>query len=220
MKAPKKAYQRLAREDTPNKRLEREERWLDTCRTLHGTSLESYLPLDLAKNTYPNETIDVISWFVSLVKRGITPPAHILTAVAEGFEQYLVVGDNAIDRGKEPITLDRAFKLSPKQSVGHPLKHRREKIRKGQFVYKMWVAREKSKLKIGKRISKNEAFTQVLETHKTESYTEDAMLKEYTKLKTDKALGNVFEALEEVNLLMTAMPEKNLRILEEIIKKL
>ncbi|MDD2800501.1 MAG: hypothetical protein PHE96_03505, partial [Methylococcales bacterium] len=183
-----------------------EERWLDMCRTHHGTSLQSSLPIMFAENTQSSDTIGVINSFVSLINSGITPPAHILLAIAEGFERYLVEGNNA----KEPISLDKAFRLSPKQSVGHPLKHRKENAKKGQFVYMMWAARKKSELETGKRISKNDAFVEASQEYKTAPYQEDAMLKEYTKIKADNVFGDAFEVLEEVRSKASALSDKDL----------
>ncbi|MDT4292183.1 hypothetical protein RO575_21675 [Methylomonas sp. MO1] len=203
-----------------NERLVTEENWLDACRTHHGIALESFLPLEIARATASHETIDVISNFVSLVNRGITPPAHILTSIAEGFGQYLLVGNNAIDRGKEAISLDRAFKLSSKQSVGHPLKHRREKLKKGRLVYKMWEARKRAELQTGKRISKNEAYAQAIAKDKTESYDEAVMLKEYANVKADKVFGEVLEAFEQAKSLARALSDKSSRELKKIITKL
>lgn len=193
-----------------------EESWLDMCRTHHGTSFESSLPIMFAENTQSNDTIGVIHSFVSLINSGITPPAHILLAIAEGFERYLEEGNNA----KEPISLDKAFKLTSKQSVGHPLKHRKENAKKGLFAYKMWTARKKSELETGKRISKNDAFVEVSQEYKTAPYQEDTMLKEYTKIKADNVFGDAFEALEEVRSKASALSDKDLIALKKAASKL
>jgi|GEM_PF-2106133 len=190
-----------------------EERWLDMCRTHHGTSFESSLPIMFAENTQSSDTIGAIHSFVSLINSGITPPAHILLAIGEGFERYLV-------NAKEPISLDKAFRLSPKQSVGHPLKHRKENAKKGQFVYMMWAARKKSELETGKRISKNDAFVEASQEYKTAPYQEDAMLKKYTKIKADNVFGDAFEVLEEVRSKASALSDKDLLALKKAASKL
>jgi hypothetical protein len=203
------------------KNLVREENWLDACRTHHGNSLQSNFWLDLARTADPDEIIDVIEYFVSLVNKGITPPASILTAVARGFEYYLTANNNAIARKQDPkMSLDRAFNLQRKPSVGHPLKHRMEKRRKGRVVYEMWMARKISQSETGKRISKNKAFEQVIAKYKDKPYEEDVMLKEYTKLKADELFDSAYEALEEAKRAIGNLSDKGFKAFEKLINKL
>ncbi len=144
---------------------------------------ENLLQLAFAENANPNDAIDIIRQFFLCVNKGITPPAHILAVVASGFEKYI--------SAPEAMSLDSALNLKPKQRVGHPLTHRKEKEYRGRICYQMWCLRYDAELK-GETLSIEKAAGKVINQLGSTTLTEDILKKDYINLKADEIFNLAF----------------------------
>jgi len=170
-------------------RLLLEQSWLDASRTLMKQYNQNLSQLAFAENANPSDAIDIIRQFFLCVNKGVTPPAHILAVVANGFEKYLSAA--------EAITLDSALNLKPKQRVGHPLTHRKEREERGRICYQMWCLRHDAKLK-GETLSIENAAGQVINQLGSTTLTEDMLKKDYINIKADEIFNQAIKILEEI----------------------
>lgn len=179
----------MGAEKSALEQLELEQSWLKASRTiLRARPIEEYVQLAWAENVKTNDSIDVIRQFTLLVEKGITPPASILNTLAIHFRHYLAA---------EPhISLDVAFNLKPKQSVGHPLDHRSATEERGRVIYFMWCLRHQAKLNNEKLSIEKAAGKAVNEFNLVAS--EDVLVKNYVDMKADDIFEKAFEVLNEV----------------------
>ena len=128
---PKKAIERLALEES----------WLESSRVHFRASDSDYLQLCFAQNINASDAIDVIRQFYLCVKKGITPPAKVLIAVAERFEKYIANDGNE--------SLDVFFGKVKKKGKKEPLRQQLQNEIKGKIYYFMWyqmkIAKENKK---------------------------------------------------------------------------
>lgn len=162
-----------------------EENWL-SMRQSRFNDDESRLQLMIGENINHRDSIDVIRQFVSLVDKGITPNALILAAVAKGFRDY-IKHDNG--------SLDSSFNLKSKQSVGHPLKHKKEQELQHRIFYLMWCIRDDAKSR-GKRVSTEKAAGQLINELNLTT-TEDALARAYRDKKMDVLFDFAKQAMEK-----------------------
>lgn len=169
--------------------LQLEQTWLEATRTtLQARPIEDYLQLAFAENTKLDDSIDVIRQFTLLVEKGITPPASILNTLAIRFRKYLKTGPF--------VSLDAAFNLKRKQSVGHPLDHRLAIEKRGVVIYFMWDLRHQAILN-GKKLSIESAAGEAINKYGL-NVSESVLEKNYVDLKADEVFGKAFEVLTHV----------------------
>ncbi len=84
-----------------------EEHWLSMRPTDDYNRAESLIMRGFADVTKSDDALAVISQFVSLVENGMTPPAHILVAIAKAFIKY---------NSSETISIDESFNLEGRAS--------------------------------------------------------------------------------------------------------
>lgn len=126
---------------SPNawERLKREQGYLEQARTLfRQADDDSLVQLAFAENTDPDDAVDVIRQFALLVKKGITPPSHILAAVALSFGKYISASGE--------LSLDQAFGRRMVQGVKHPLKQRLKKEERGRVYWFIWCERKQAEI--------------------------------------------------------------------------
>jgi len=168
--------------------LQLEQTWLEATRTtLQARPIEDYLQLAFAENTKLDDSIDVIRQFTLLVEKGITPPASILNALANHFKHYLK---------KEPFdSLDAAFNLKRKQSVGHPLDHRLAIEERGRIIYFMWDLRYQATLN-GEKLSIESAAGKAINKYGLK-VSESVLEKNYVDMKADDVFGELIVVMNE-----------------------
>ena len=168
--------------------LQLEQTWLEATRTtLQARPIEDYLQLAFAENTKLDDSIDVIRQFTLLVEKGITPPASILNTLAIRFRKYLKT---------EPFdSLDAAFNLKRKQSVGHPLDHRLAIEERGRVICFMWCLRYQATLN-GEKLSIESAAAEAINKLNLD-VSESVLEKNYVDKKADDIFGQAFEELNE-----------------------
>ena len=171
-------------------RLNREQGYLMQARVFFKqTGDEDLVQVALAENVKTDDAIDVIRQFTLLVKAGITPPPNILVAVALSFGKYISASGE--------LSLDVAFNLKPKQRVGHPLTHRKEKEERGRICYLMWCLRHSAKLN-GETLSIEDAAGKVINQLDQTELSEDVLKKDYIKIRADEIFDGVIKILEEI----------------------
>ena len=163
-----------------------EQSWVEASRSVFGVRpIDDYLQLAFAENVNTDDSIDIIRQFTLLVEKGITPPAVILSAIASSFRVYMQ---------QDPFdSLDYAFNLKRKQSVGHPLKHRSSKEKRGRIVYLIWCLRHKAKLE-NKILSIENAAGELINQMNLD-LTEDALKKDYITMNADEVFDKALKAL-------------------------
>lgn len=179
----------MGAEKSAFEQLNLEQSWLEISRTtLSVRPIEDYVQLAWAENVNANDSIDVIRQFTLLVEKGITPPASILNALAIYFRHYLEA---------EPlISLDVAFNLKPKQSVGHPLDYRSATEERGRVIYFMWCLRHQAKLN-NKKLSIENAAGEAINNFSL-TVSENVLEKNYKDMKADDIFDKAFIVLSEV----------------------
>jgi hypothetical protein len=173
------------------KRLMLEYSWLDASRVHFKASHDDYIQLAFADNANPEDAIDVIRQYTLLVEKGVTPPPHILIAIAKAFGKYI--------RQKPRESLDVVFNLKRKQRVGHPLDHRATREERGRFAYLMWSMRQEARQN-GDTISIEEAAGEIINRLNLESrgISDDSLKKDYIALKADEVFGRAMEVILEL----------------------
>lgn len=174
---------------TTLQQLHLEQSWLEASRTtLRARPIEDYVQLAWAENVNANDSIDVIRQFTLLVEKGITPPAAILNTLAIHFRHYLEA---------EPfVSLDDAFSLKRKQSIGHPLDHKLAREKRGRVIYFMWCLRHQAKLN-NKRLSIASAAGEAINKFNLD-VNESVLEKNYVDMNADDIFDKAFKVLSEV----------------------
>ncbi len=170
--------------------LKLEQSWLEASRTtLRVRPIDDYVQLAWAENINPNDSINIIRQFTLLVEKGITPPAAILNTLAIHFRHYLEA---------EPfVSLDDAFSLKRKQSIGHPLDHRLAKEERGRVIYFMWCLRHQAKHN-NVRLSIEKAAGEAINKLDLKKVSEAVLVKNYVDMKADDIFDKAFKVLNEV----------------------
>jgi hypothetical protein len=166
-----------------------QQRWLEARPEFLAVKDQQKLQLMLAEGTPSNDTIGVIRQFSLLVDNGITPPAHILVAVAKGFREYL--------KSESLASLDVAFHLKPKQRVGHPLKHRKERETRARILYQIWCLRREAKSN-GEKLSIENAAGKIINLLERTDLTEDGLKKDYIAMDIDSIFDEAMDVLDEI----------------------
>lgn len=174
---------------TALQQLQLEQSWLEATRTtLRARPIEDYLQLAFAENTKLDDSIDVIRQFTLLVEKGITPSASILNALAIRFRHYL--------KTELFVSLDAAFNLKRKQSVGHPLDHRLAREERGRVIHFMWCLRYQAKLN-DENLSIESAAGEAINKFGLK-VSESVLEKNYVDMKADDIFGQALEAMAGV----------------------
>ena len=163
-----------------------DEHWLSLRPSRFDNQIEKGVQLLFGENVKHEDSIDVIRQFVALIDQGITPNAIVLAAVSNSFKKYI---------STENKTLDDCFNLKKKQSVGHPLKHRKEKEQRGRILFLIWCIRDDAKNR-GETISIESAAGQVINELNLDD-NEGALAKEYSAKKIDQIFDNAKQAILE-----------------------
>lgn len=179
----------MGAEKSALEQLKLEQSWLEVSRiTFKARPIEDYVQLAWAENASANDSIDVIRQFTLLVEKGITPPASILNTLAIHFRDYL--------EAKPFVSLDAAFSLKRKQSIGHPLDHRLAIEKRGRVIYFMWCLRHQAKLN-NKKLSIERAAAEAINKYSLD-ISESVLEKNYVDMKADDIFEKAFEVLNEV----------------------
>ena len=165
--------------------LNREHGFLRAARTFHKSGNIQEVFADAA---IESDAISVIRQFVAMLKVGLTPPPHVLLAIGERLAGYLESNGNQ--------SLDYAFGLISKPSVGHPLEHRAMQEQRGQIVWRMWELRKRAAEDGGSRSISN-AAAQVINDLNL-SVTESALEKSYKAMQADTIFDGAWEILKEM----------------------
>ncbi|MBK9161255.1 MAG: hypothetical protein IPM27_06780 [Nitrosomonadales bacterium] len=169
-------------------RLKREQGYLMQARTLFKQADDdSLLQMAFAENTDPNDAVDVIRQFSLLVKKGITPPPHILAAVAQGFGKYISASGE--------LSLDEAFGRRNVQGVKHPLKQRLKKEERVRVYWFIWYQRKQAENE-GSEVSIYAAAAKAIEEFNL-SILNGTLEKEYSAAKVEAIFEQAYEVMQD-----------------------
>lgn len=169
------------------KRLGLEQSWLDASRSHFRADDSVYLQLAFAEHVNSANPIDVIRQFYLCVKKGATPPAKLLIAVAQSFEGY--------DKAGGEKSIDEFFGHIKKQGKKDPLKQELKDNFKWQVYWFMWSQMKQAEL-AGRELTILAAAANavdVLKPHKSR----DSLEKEYISAKAKQVFDQAYDAIYE-----------------------
>jgi len=169
-------------------RLNREQGYLMQARVFfRQAGDEDLVQMVFAENTDPDDAIDVIRQFALLVKKGITPPPHILATVALNFGKYISASGE--------LSLDEAFGRPKTQGVRHPLKQRLKKEERWRVYWFIWCQRKQAE-KEGSEVSIYAAAAKAIEEFNL-PIGNDTLEKEYSTAKVEAIFEPAYEVMQD-----------------------
>jgi hypothetical protein len=142
----------------------------------------------MAEAVDPDDHINVIRHFSECVFAGVTPPPHILIAVAERFKTYI--------DGSGDLLLDEAFGKRNVQGAKRPLKQRLKDEERTQVHWYMWCLRKEAELS-GRELKILGAAADAVEKYQLRVKA-DSLEKEYIGAGIEHVFDDAYQIIKEM----------------------
>ena len=175
-------------DEEAKERLRLQQVWLEARPNFLADSQQHNFQIMLSESI--DDMVDILRQFCLLIKKGITPPVHILVPIAISIGNYLD------SDGRE--TLDQTFKLKNKQGKhGKPLKNKKFREERQLLLFQMAKIRYQFK-KSGKKLPAIEKVAGDIINQFNLSIQEEVLKKDYINTGTEEIFFRAFDALKAV----------------------